>query len=78
MKRILVTGCCGFIGSVFVRQELETYPELTIVNFDKLIFATSYSQSSRRRPKQQQHSASNDFRVRQKRRAGLFGHGRAL
>jgi dTDP-glucose 4,6-dehydratase len=39
MKRILVTGCCGFIGSVFVRQELETYPELTIVNFDKLTYA---------------------------------------
>lgn len=39
MKRLLVTGCCGFIGSVFVRQELETYPELSIVNFDKLTYA---------------------------------------
>ncbi len=39
MKRILVTGGCGFIGSVFIRQELETYPELSIVNLDKLTYA---------------------------------------
>lgn len=39
MQRILVTGGCGFIGSNFIRQELSTYPDLTIVNVDKLTYA---------------------------------------
>lgn len=39
MKRILVTGGCGFIGSVFIRHELATYPELSVVNLDKLTYA---------------------------------------
>src|SRR5689334_7070241 len=39
MKRILVTGGCGFIGANFVRQELETYPELHITNLDALTYA---------------------------------------
>lgn len=39
MKRILVTGGCGFIGSVFVHQELANNPELSIVNLDKLTYA---------------------------------------
>lgn len=38
-QRILVTGGCGFIGSNFVRWMLDTYPELTIVNLDKLTYA---------------------------------------
>jgi dTDP-glucose 4,6-dehydratase len=39
LHRILVTGGCGFIGSNFVRLMLDTYPELTIVNLDKLTYA---------------------------------------
>lgn len=39
MKRILVTGGCGFIGANFVRLELETYPELHITNLDALTYA---------------------------------------
>jgi dTDP-glucose 4,6-dehydratase len=39
MKRILVTGGCGFIGANFVRMELETYPELEITNLDALTYA---------------------------------------
>ncbi len=39
MRRILVTGGCGFIGSTFVRHELESYPDLEIVNLDKLTYA---------------------------------------
>jgi len=39
MKRILVTGGCGFIGANFVRFELETYPELSITNLDALTYA---------------------------------------
>ncbi len=39
MKCIVVTGGCGFIGSNFVRYELETYPELSVINIDKLTYA---------------------------------------
>lgn len=39
MKRIVMTGGCGFIGSNFIRHELATYPDLTIVNIDKLTYA---------------------------------------
>jgi len=39
MKRICVTGGAGFIGSAFVRYALETYPDLQVVNFDKLTYA---------------------------------------
>ncbi len=36
IKRILVTGCCGFIGANFVRHELESDPEIEITNLDAL------------------------------------------
>ena len=39
MKRIMVTGGAGFIGSAFVRWQLAQYPELHIVNVDKLTYA---------------------------------------
>jgi dTDP-glucose 4,6-dehydratase len=39
MKRILVTGGCGFIGSNFIRLELDLDPQLSIVNVDKLTYA---------------------------------------
>jgi dTDP-glucose 4,6-dehydratase len=39
MQRILVTGGCGFIGSNFVRWELESHSDLSIVNIDKLTYA---------------------------------------
>lgn len=39
MKTLLVTGGCGFIGSNFVRQQLETYSDVAIVNVDKLTYA---------------------------------------
>lgn len=38
-KKILVTGGCGFIGSNFVRLMLNNYPDLHIVNLDKLTYA---------------------------------------
>ncbi|MBM4339804.1 MAG: dTDP-glucose 4,6-dehydratase [Deltaproteobacteria bacterium] len=37
--RILVTGGCGFIGSNFIRYYLKTYPEVSIINVDKLTYA---------------------------------------
>lgn len=39
MKRILVTGGAGFIGSAFVRYQLRHYPDVHVVNFDKLTYA---------------------------------------
>ena len=39
MKRILVTGGAGFIGSNFVRYLLDVYPDVEVVNFDKLTYA---------------------------------------
>jgi dTDP-glucose 4,6-dehydratase len=39
MKRILITGGCGFIGSNFLRFELESYPELEVWNVDQLTYA---------------------------------------
>ncbi|MBM81765.1 MAG: dTDP-glucose 4,6-dehydratase [Planctomycetaceae bacterium] len=39
MKCIMVTGGCGFIGSNFIRLMLDSYPELSIINLDKLTYA---------------------------------------
>jgi len=39
MKKILVTGGCGFIGSNFVRTVLEQWPDCRLVNLDKLTYA---------------------------------------
>ena len=39
MKNVLVTGGAGFIGSNFVRYFLQAYPELRVVNYDKLTYA---------------------------------------
>ncbi|MBU1936330.1 dTDP-glucose 4,6-dehydratase [bacterium] len=39
MKRLLVTGGAGFIGSNFIRYMLKKHPELHIVNLDALTYA---------------------------------------
>lgn len=39
MKRYLITGCAGFIGSNFVHYMLGKYPEIQLVNLDKLTYA---------------------------------------
>jgi len=39
VKKALITGGCGFIGSNFVRHVLEHFPEYSIVNLDKLTYA---------------------------------------
>jgi dTDP-glucose 4,6-dehydratase len=39
MRKILVTGGCGFIGSNFVRLALEKMPDANIFNLDKLTYA---------------------------------------
>ena len=39
MRRIIVTGGAGFIGSNFVHHMLAKYPSLEILNYDKLTYA---------------------------------------
>ena len=39
MRRILVTGGAGFIGSNFVRMALQEHPDCLLVNLDKLTYA---------------------------------------
>lgn len=39
MKRVLVTGGCGFIGSNFLRIFLNSYGDAQVVNLDKLTYA---------------------------------------
>lgn len=39
MKKILVTGGAGFIGSNFIRHMLAKYPDYAIINLDKLTYA---------------------------------------
>ena len=39
MNTWLVTGCAGFIGSNFVHYMLEKYPDIRLVNLDKLTYA---------------------------------------
>jgi len=38
-SRILVTGGAGFIGSNFIQYLLDKYPDISIINFDKLTYA---------------------------------------
>ena len=39
MKKVLITGGAGFIGSNFVPYFLEAYPDYHVVNLDKLTYA---------------------------------------
>jgi len=39
MKRLLVTGGAGFIGSNFIRYLLSTYPDIHVINLDALTYA---------------------------------------
>ena len=47
MKKYLITGCAGFIGSNFVHYMLKKYPEILLVNLDTKSWLTA---ASRKRP----------------------------
>ncbi|MBN1689196.1 MAG: dTDP-glucose 4,6-dehydratase [Candidatus Omnitrophica bacterium] len=38
MKKVLITGGCGFIGSNFIKGFIQSHPEWKIINFDKLTY----------------------------------------
>jgi dTDP-glucose 4,6-dehydratase len=38
-ETLLVTGGCGFIGSCFVLQQIQQYPDLRLINLDLLTYA---------------------------------------
>ena len=42
-SKILITGGCGFIGSHFINYISEKYPELQIINLDKMTYAADRS-----------------------------------
>ena len=39
MKKLLITGGCGFIGSNFIQYIIKNYPDYFIINFDNLSYA---------------------------------------
>ena len=39
MKKIMITGGAGFIGSNFVRYMVNKYPDCEFINFDALTYA---------------------------------------
>ena len=39
MKKYLITGCAGFIGSNFVYYMLKKHEDILLVNLDKLTYA---------------------------------------
>jgi dTDP-glucose 4,6-dehydratase len=41
MKQLLVTGGCGFIGSHFIKQFLQSHPDWKVHNLDKLTYCGS-------------------------------------
>ncbi|WP_207798999.1 GDP-mannose 4,6-dehydratase [Candidatus Cryosericum odellii] len=38
-ETMLVTGGCGFIGSCFIFQQMQQYPEIHLLNLDALTYA---------------------------------------
>ena len=50
MKKYLITGCAGFIGSNFVHYMLKKYPEILLVNLDKLTYAGNLENDAGRGP----------------------------
>ena len=41
IKKIIITGGCGFIGSNFIKFYLKKYPKTKILNLDNLTYAAN-------------------------------------
>ena len=60
-RNILVTGGAGFIGSNYVRYMLGKYPEVNIVNLDKLTYAGSMNNLKELVDKNRHHFVQGDI-----------------
>ena len=79
LRKILVTGGCGFIGSNFVLHLLRTRKDLQVVNLDKLTYAGNLANLSeiegdpRHRFVQRRHLRRGARRAAARRRRGFGG-----
>ena len=60
-KKILVTGGAGFIASHFVHYYQKNYPEIFIVNLDKLTYAGTLNNLKKLRYPEQHHFVQGDI-----------------
>ena len=60
-RNILVTGGAGFIGSNYVRYMLGKYPDVNIVNLDKLTYAGSMDNLDGLADKTRHHFVQGDI-----------------
>jgi dTDP-glucose 4,6-dehydratase len=60
-RRVLITGGAGFIGSHVVRLFVNTYPQYTIVNLDKLTYAGNLENLRDIEGKSNYHFAKGDI-----------------
>ncbi|WP_127717873.1 dTDP-glucose 4,6-dehydratase [Halobacteriovorax sp. HLS] len=61
MKNILITGGAGFIGSNFIIQFMNEYPEYNIINFDKLTYAGNLDNLNEITNKENYHFVEGDI-----------------
>lgn len=63
--RLLVTGGCGFIGSNFIRQQLQDHQDVSIVNLDLLTYAGNLENLSDIESDPRYHFQRGDIRDRE-------------
>lgn len=63
---VLVTGCCGFIGSFFLRRMVDKYPHALFINIDKLTYAGNLNNLKSIEAKKNYHFIHGDILDRHK------------